>query len=51
MRVATNIGNSERNRPAELGGADASPRVPDQGDDNRDREDPPVHEPDRSRAQ
>jgi NAD(P)-dependent dehydrogenase (short-subunit alcohol dehydrogenase family) len=36
MRVATNIGNSERNRPTELGGADASPRVPDQGDDNRD---------------
>lgn len=36
MRVATNIGNSERNRPAELGGADASPRVPDQGDDNAD---------------
>jgi NAD(P)-dependent dehydrogenase (short-subunit alcohol dehydrogenase family) len=36
MRVATNIGNSERNRPAELGGTDASPRVPDQGDDNAD---------------
>jgi NAD(P)-dependent dehydrogenase (short-subunit alcohol dehydrogenase family) len=36
MRVATNIGNSERNRPAELGGPDSSPRVPDQGDDNAD---------------
>ena len=35
MRVATNIGNSERNRPAELGGAESS-RVPDQGEDNRD---------------
>ncbi len=36
MRVATNIGNSERNRPTELGGADVSPRVPDQGADNAD---------------
>jgi len=36
MRVATNIGSSERNRPAGLGGAEASPRVPDQGDDNPD---------------
>ncbi len=35
MRVATNIGNSERNRPAELGGPDASPRVQEQGEDNR----------------
>ena len=34
MRVATNIGSSERNRPAELGGAEASPRVPDQGEGN-----------------
>jgi NAD(P)-dependent dehydrogenase (short-subunit alcohol dehydrogenase family) len=35
MRVATNIGNSERNRPAELGGPQASPRVQPQGEDNR----------------
>ena len=35
MRVATNIGNSERNRPAEFGGPDASPRVQPQGEDNR----------------
>ena len=34
MRVATNIGSSERNRPVELGGPEASPRVPDQSDDN-----------------
>jgi NAD(P)-dependent dehydrogenase (short-subunit alcohol dehydrogenase family) len=34
MRVATNIGQSERNRPAELGGADASPLVQDQGEAN-----------------
>src|SRR3954464_12315777 len=36
MRVATNIGSSERNRPTELGGPEASPRVPDQGDANDD---------------
>jgi NAD(P)-dependent dehydrogenase (short-subunit alcohol dehydrogenase family) len=36
MRVSTNIGSSERNRPAELGGPDASPRVAEQGEDNRD---------------
>jgi NAD(P)-dependent dehydrogenase (short-subunit alcohol dehydrogenase family) len=35
MRVATNIGNSERNRPAELGGPAASPRVQEQDDSNR----------------
>ncbi len=34
MRVATNIGHSERNRPAALGGAGASPQVQDQGEDN-----------------
>ena len=36
MRVSTNIGSSERNRPDELGGPDASPPVADQGEDNRD---------------
>lgn len=36
MRVSTNIGTSERNRPVELGGAEASPRVADQAEDNRD---------------
>jgi NAD(P)-dependent dehydrogenase (short-subunit alcohol dehydrogenase family) len=36
MRVATNIGTSERNRPAEYGGPDASHPVPDQAEDNRD---------------
>jgi hypothetical protein len=36
MRVATNIGTSERNRPAELGGPEASPTVADQGEDNRE---------------
>jgi NAD(P)-dependent dehydrogenase (short-subunit alcohol dehydrogenase family) len=36
MRVQTNIGNSERNRPAAFGGPEASPTVPDQGDDNTD---------------
>ena len=35
MRVATNIGHSERNRPAALGGSGASPQVQDQGEDNR----------------
>jgi NAD(P)-dependent dehydrogenase (short-subunit alcohol dehydrogenase family) len=35
MRVATNIGNSERNRPASLGGAAASPQVPSQDEGNR----------------
>jgi short-subunit dehydrogenase len=34
MRVATNIGSSERNRPSELGGAAASSLVLDQGEDN-----------------
>lgn len=34
MRVATNIGHSERNRPDGLGGPEASPPVLDQGDDN-----------------
>lgn len=34
MRVATNIGHSERNRPDDLGGPEASPPVLDQGDDN-----------------
>ena len=37
MRVATNIGASERNRPAEFGGPDASPRVDDQTEDNPDQ--------------
>jgi short-subunit dehydrogenase len=36
MRVETNIGTSERNRPPSLGGPAASPTVPDQGDDNPD---------------
>jgi NAD(P)-dependent dehydrogenase (short-subunit alcohol dehydrogenase family) len=36
MRVQTNIGSSERNRPAELGGPEASPRVQDQGEANED---------------
>ncbi len=35
MRVATNIGHSERNRPGELGGPQASPPVLDQGEDNQ----------------
>ena len=35
MRVATNIGTSERNRPADLGGATASPQVPLQEESNR----------------
>jgi len=35
MRVATNIGHSERNRPGELGGPEASPSVLDQGEDNQ----------------
>ncbi|MGH7947616.1 MAG: SDR family NAD(P)-dependent oxidoreductase [Candidatus Binataceae bacterium] len=35
MRVSTNIGNSERNRPAELGGPAASPQVQEQGEGNR----------------
>jgi NAD(P)-dependent dehydrogenase (short-subunit alcohol dehydrogenase family) len=34
MRVATNIGQSERNRPAELGGPGASPVVQDQDESN-----------------
>jgi len=34
MRVGTNIGQSERNRPADLGGPGASPPVLDQGEDN-----------------
>jgi NAD(P)-dependent dehydrogenase (short-subunit alcohol dehydrogenase family) len=36
MRVATNIATSERNRPAELGGPEASSPVADQGEDNRE---------------
>jgi short-subunit dehydrogenase len=36
MRVATNIGHSERNRDARYGGAGASPTVPDQGEENAD---------------
>ena len=36
MRVGTNIGTSERNRQVEYGGADASPGVEDQADDNPD---------------
>ena len=36
MRVETNIGHSERNRPGELGGPEASPPVLDQGEDNQD---------------
>ncbi len=36
MRVATNIGSSERNRPSELGGPAATHPVLDQGDDNAD---------------
>jgi NAD(P)-dependent dehydrogenase (short-subunit alcohol dehydrogenase family) len=36
MRVKTNIGTSERNRDASYGGADNSPRVPDQADANDD---------------
>ena len=35
MRVATNIGHSERNRPGTLGGPEASPPVLDQGEDNQ----------------
>ncbi len=35
MRVATNIEHSERNRPGELGGPEASPPVLDQGEDNQ----------------
>ncbi|MCP5178526.1 MAG: SDR family NAD(P)-dependent oxidoreductase [Pseudomonadales bacterium] len=34
MRVATNIGSSERNRQADYGGAEVSPRVAPQGDDS-----------------
>ena len=34
MRVATQIGTSERNRDARYGGTDASPRVPEQSDAN-----------------
>jgi len=36
MRVGTNIGTSERNRPGSLGGPEASPTVPDQDEDNAD---------------
>lgn len=36
MRVATNIGNSERNRAEVYGGETASPRVPSQGEVNED---------------
>lgn len=34
MRVGTNIGSSERNRPADLGGPQASPGVADQDEGN-----------------
>lgn len=36
MRVSTNIGSSERNRPNDLGGPDASPGVEDQDEANED---------------
>ena len=36
MRVATNIGSSQRNRQADYGGADDSPPVQGQEEDNRD---------------
>ena len=36
MRVETNIGSSERNRPRSLGGPDASPGVADQDEGNED---------------
>ena len=36
MRVGTNIGTSERNRDQRYGGAETSPRVPDQDDANSD---------------
>jgi len=35
MRIATNIGHSERNRPADLGGPHDSPRVQSQDEGNR----------------
>lgn len=37
MRVITNIGSSERNRPADLGGPEASSGVVDQSEDNPDQ--------------
>ena len=36
MRVGTNIGKSERNRPADMGGPEASPGVADQDAGNED---------------
>lgn len=36
MRVGTNIASSERNRPPDYGGPDASPRVPEQDEANPD---------------
>ncbi|MFC3231049.1 SDR family NAD(P)-dependent oxidoreductase [Marinibaculum pumilum] len=36
MRIATNIEKSQRNRPQDLGGPDASPPVLDQGEGNQD---------------
>jgi NAD(P)-dependent dehydrogenase (short-subunit alcohol dehydrogenase family) len=36
MRVATNIGSSQRNRSGDYGGADQSPPVEEQGEDNPD---------------
>ncbi len=36
MRVATNIGSSQRNRDARYGGAEVSAEVPEQGDANTD---------------
>ena len=35
MRVETNIGHSERNRPGDLGGPEASPLVVDQAEDDQ----------------
>ena len=43
MRVETNIGSSERNRAADLGGAEASPRVQPQDAGNRNLAGP-VHQ-------
>ncbi len=37
MRVRTDIGSSERNRPEELGGPQSSPTVEDQSEDNPDQ--------------
>lgn len=37
MRVATNVGSSERNRPEALGGPESSPRIPRQDDPDSGR--------------